>query len=94
MKRCFSCKNELDVKGKPGRGDTCPSCGADIRVCLNCRFYDDGAYNRCREPQAERVLEKEKANFCDYFDFRDSEDAGKGGMKEDARKKLDELFGG
>jgi hypothetical protein len=23
--------------------------------------------NECREPQADRVVEKEKANFCDYF---------------------------
>jgi hypothetical protein len=29
--------------------------------------FDPKAYNECNEPQADRVLEKERANFCDYF---------------------------
>jgi hypothetical protein len=32
-----------------------------------CQFYDVKAYNECREPQADRVKDKEIANFCDYF---------------------------
>jgi len=32
-----------------------------------CSFYDRTVYNECRESQAERVVEKEKSNFCDYF---------------------------
>ncbi len=32
-----------------------------------CLFYDRTAYNECRESQAERVVDKEKANFCSYF---------------------------
>jgi hypothetical protein len=32
-----------------------------------CQFYDVKAYNECRESQADRVQDKEKANFCDYF---------------------------
>lgn len=39
----------------------------DIWVCLNCRFHDTSAYNECREYQAERVVNKETANLCDYF---------------------------
>jgi hypothetical protein len=50
-----------------GRRDTCPSCMADIRCCKMCQFYDVKAYNECRETQADRVQDKEKANFCDYF---------------------------
>ena len=34
---------------------------------MNCRFYDSSAYNDCSEPAADRVVEKDKANFCDYF---------------------------
>ncbi len=34
---------------------------------MNCAFYDPSAYNACREPQAERVLDKDRANRCDYF---------------------------
>lgn len=32
-----------------------------------CTFYDVKAYNECRESMADRITEKEKANFCDYF---------------------------
>jgi hypothetical protein len=32
-----------------------------------CQFYDQKAYNDCRESSADRVQDKEKANFCDYF---------------------------
>lgn len=38
-----------------------------MRCCLNCRFHDIASYNDCAEPSAERVLEKDRANFCDYF---------------------------
>ncbi len=37
-----------------------------------CRFFDQKAYNQCREPSAERIIDKEKANFCDYFSLGDS----------------------
>ncbi|GAB0056660.1 hypothetical protein SIID45300_00968 [Candidatus Magnetaquicoccaceae bacterium FCR-1] len=50
-----------------GRSDVCPSCSKDARVCLNCRFHDPGSYNECRETVAERVVDKEKNNFCEDF---------------------------
>jgi len=34
---------------------------------MNCEFHDDSAYNECREPVAERVVDKHSANFCDAF---------------------------
>ncbi len=73
------------------RSETCPKCNANVKVCRNCTFYDTAAYNECREPSADRVVDKEKSNFCDYFT-----PGGKGQDKnsaaEDARKKLDDLF--
>tara|TARA_Y100001001_G_scaffold29527_1_gene24668 strand:- start:196 stop:372 length:177 start_codon:yes stop_codon:yes gene_type:complete len=32
-----------------------------------CHFYDPAAYNECREPAADRIVDKTKANFCDYY---------------------------
>jgi threonine dehydrogenase-like Zn-dependent dehydrogenase len=93
MKRCHRCQKELGITDRVGRAETCPSCGTDLRCCRNCAFYDVGSYNQCREPQAERVLEKERGNFCDYFFFRDSsrnkpiED-----KKSDPKGKLESLF--
>ena len=60
---------------------------------MNCRFYDEAAYNSCRESRAERVIEKDRSNFCDYFEFRDSQGDTKRDSAEEARKRLDELFG-
>lgn len=91
MASCFSCGKELEITERVGRQETCPQCGADFHCCRNCRFYDTTAYNECHEPVAERVLEKEKANFCDYFELSEGrpEDSE---PTEDAKKKLEELF--
>jgi hypothetical protein len=32
-----------------------------------CKFFDARVYNECKESNADRVVDKEKANFCDYF---------------------------
>ncbi len=32
-----------------------------------CKFYDIHSYNECHESIAERLVDKEKANFCDFF---------------------------
>lgn len=94
MALCFSCGAQLDFVDKPGRAETCAACGADVHCCCNCAFYDPGSYNECRETQAERVLVKERSNFCDYFAFR----RGTGdhtGVKQAAGSRtnpLDDLF--
>jgi len=93
MKRCYFCRTELHPGRVVGRQETCPACGRDLHICLNCRFYDPGAYNECHESQAERVLVKDRSNFCDYFRFRDApagDDPGNG--KDDTRDKLEALF--
>ncbi|MBF0454675.1 MAG: hypothetical protein HQL72_07625 [Magnetococcales bacterium] len=62
---CWHCKEVLSPD--LGRGSICSGCKKDSRVCLNCRFYDAHSYNECHESQAERVMNKENGNFCDYF---------------------------
>ncbi len=91
--RCFSCGKSMELEGRPGRGDRCSGCGAYLRVCLNCRFHDESAYNECLEPMAERELYKERATFCDYFDFKEGDDSKGRGEKEESLRKLKELFG-
>ena len=50
--------------------------------------------NDCREPVSERVVEKNRANFCDWFsaapDARADKDGDSG--RDDARKAFDSLF--
>ncbi len=93
MRICHNCKKELDVGRKVGRREECPFCGSDLHVCLNCRFYAPGSYNDCKEPQAERVVDKARSNFCDYFEFRDAASAGgEKGEEKSLQSKLEDLF--
>lgn len=71
---CFSCHKtiELDNYTKITRNSECPHCTASLHSCKMCKFYDRFAYNECHESNAERILEKEKANFCDYFVISDN----------------------
>ncbi len=64
--QCWNCGNSLSYLDY-GRGDTCSKCGRDTRTCKGCIHYEKSSNNECREPQADRVVEKERSNFCDYF---------------------------
>ena len=64
---CWSCGTalaELDYQ----RESECPQCRKQTHVCRNCGFYEPGRPNDCQEPIAEPVRDKDRANFCDYFD--------------------------
>ena len=96
---CHKCQNEIATTAKIGRRDACDACGADLHVCLNCGFYDVSAYNDCHEPTAERVVDKERSNFCEYFMPRIQMRAGLEpaptkitNPAEEAKRKLAELF--
>lgn len=94
MNVCYKCNAEITESEYVSRSDSCPQCGFDLRCCKNCHFYDSGAYNECSEPQAERVVDKEKSNFCDYFKFSDSGSGTSNGGPTLQKKKnpLDDLF--
>ncbi len=70
---CYKCKATLELA--PGadvlRSEECNSCYTDLRCCKMCGFYDKNSYNECREPMADRITEKEKAGFCDFFKLSD-----------------------
>ena len=98
MHLCHHCGRELRLPDPFQRTDGCPYCHSDLKVCLNCTFFDPGVNNQCREPQAEWTPEKTKANFCEFFDFRQVSDMsrpGAGGSqsaRDSARAAFDSLF--
>lgn len=69
---CHKCGHEIDVDGLQRR-DECRACGADLHVCKNCEHWDPGAHNQCREKIAEHIPDREKANFCSFFVFKNGE---------------------
>lgn len=90
---CFKCGKSVEISApqQVGFRESC-ACTADLHACKNCVFYDLKSYNECRETSAERVVDKEKYNRCEYFRFREG---GPGSAKEnvdDKKKKLDDLF--
>ena len=87
---CWSCLKEIEVGDRIGRTEECPKCYADLHVCRMCKFWDTSAAGECREPNADRVLKKEKSNFCDYFSVRS--DLEGDDKVSDAKAKLDALF--
>lgn len=90
---CPFCGKSIELGDRIGRRETCTLCGRDLHVCLCCRFYAPGTYNDCREPQAERVVVKDRSNFCDFFSFRDaSRSADPQPGNADARDRLESLF--
>lgn len=90
--QCWHCGADLSPLDY-GRGDTCRKCGRDTKVCKGCGFYDRSYNNECRESQAERVVEKERSNFCDYFKPAMKQgSAGGGGSRDAARAAADALF--
>jgi hypothetical protein len=99
MKVCPHCGRELQLfTDKVERTAGCPYCHSDLKCCLNCRLHDPGANNQCLEPQAEWQTVKEKANFCEFFEFREVSilsNPGMGGAQSDearSRAAFDALF--
>lgn len=89
--KCFYCGQAIEVIERVGFRDVCADCDRPLHACLNCTFYDPAYSNECRETQARRVVDKDRANFCEYF-------APATGPRKtiaqpsDARAKLDALF--
>lgn len=92
---CWKCGASLAELSLPlQRLDECKRCTAELHVCKLCEWYSIAVAKHCREPIAEEVKDKERANFCDYFKPRPgaysnlgAEGAGK------AKAGLDALFG-
>ena len=66
---CHACGTETQLSGgqRIGFSEECDHCQADLHCCLNCAHHDPTAYNECRESNAERVTDRERANRCEYF---------------------------
>lgn len=95
MKACAVCGGEVEVDRHFKRTSKCGRCGADMHICLNCRFYSETSHNKCLEPKAEFQRTRDKANFCDYFQYRESgaKAAGKpASAANDVKGKFDDLF--
>jgi len=92
---CWKCGADIsDLPFPLGRMSKCSVCKADLHVCKLCKFYDKTRANQCQEPVADPVTDKQRANFCGYFEIDDSafqkqDSAGVASAQDD----LSALFG-
>lgn len=93
--RCYRCGASLAALTLPlSRRDECPQCSVHLHVCRMCRHFDPGVARQCREDDADDVTDKERLNFCDYFEpSADAFDPGRKAEADKARSALDALFG-
>ena len=92
---CWKCGTSLvEVPVPFPRIAECPACGGDLHVCRMCVFFDPGVRRGCKEPVAEDVSDRERANFCGYFTVAHGLGPGAdAGASHAARAELDSLFG-
>ncbi len=93
---CWNCGRCMeDVPLPLSRYAECPGCRSELYVCRMCRFYDPGVAQACREPMADEVKEKTRANFCDFLEpSPEAWQPGASTPNSDAEQRLQELFGG
>ncbi|MGI9291480.1 MAG: hypothetical protein ACR2QG_09440 [Gammaproteobacteria bacterium] len=93
--RCWRCGKGLEALSLPlSRLDECPDCTVHLHVCRMCVNFDPVVSRACREDAADEVLEKERANFCDYFQpSANAFDQDIASADQQARDQLSALFG-
>lgn len=89
---CWFCGDNPAGFSKVSRYDVCQNCGRDLKVCKNCVFFSPGAYNDCSEPQAERITDKERSNFCEYFTYKAIRKEVSDKKVSDSKSAFDALF--
>ena len=89
---CWHCNQPLS-SANFNRESRCPACKRAVHACKNCKFYKPGYANDCTEPVAEYVTEKDRANFCDYFEPAEVRITGSGRPDpDDLLQAAHELF--
>lgn len=92
---CWKCGTLLkDLLLPFSRYEECSTCKADLHCCLSCHHYAENQANSCKEDRADFVLDKGKANFCDFFKANPNAFKNKDNSEAElAKAKLAELFG-
>ena len=92
---CWKCKKEIEVS-QISRSTECPLCHADLHTCKGCRHYSSGSHYDCKEAVDELISDKEKGNFCDFFQVNANLSAfteSSSTKADDAKKAFAALFG-
>jgi len=90
---CWKCGSPLlDLMLPLARHEECPRCGAQLHVCRMCVFFDAVASQQCREPVADLVSDKRRANFCGYYQINPHAFTVPSEQTTASHRQLDALF--
>ena len=91
---CWKCGGALsDLLLPLPRHEECPHCRAQLHVCRMCIFFDTASAQQCREPVADLVSDKQRANFCGYFQINPHAFTASTDQAVASSRELDALFG-
>ncbi len=91
---CWKCAEPLvDILLPFSRLARCKACKADLHVCRMCEFFDTTVSHHCREPIAEKVNDKTRANFCGYFQPCENARRNEHTRAKSSQASLESLFG-
>ncbi len=91
---CWKCGASLDGVPMPiSRLSVCLACRAELHVCRLCECYDTRVAQACREPLADEVRDKTRANFCEHFYPRPGACVIEGAPSRQPSADLAALFG-
>jgi len=88
---CWYCGSAIKNPEPIGRSIRCDDCGKDLRSCKNCRHFlpkESG----CAESQGENPLDRERANFCDWFSLNPKMRENSAGVTRDAAGEARNAF--
>ena len=89
MISCYQCGKQINIESKLSFREECPFCQSDLHTCFNCRFYNETAYNECNEPSAEPVKDKDRNNYCEYFDLQTNKKNSPSSADKERKKQME-----
>lgn len=93
---CWNCGCSLEDIPRPiSRHANCPECFEDLHCCRLCVHFAPRLTGQCDDDRAEPPVQKENANFCEFFrPLVGAYEDARGSRRDAARERLDALFGG
>ena len=90
---CWNCGENIDHLPKPiTRHNNCPKCFESLHCCMLCKHYRVNDSTQCDNDRAEPPVNKENANFCEFFGVRFGAYDGRVLHQDAARTQLEALF--
>ncbi len=90
--KCYKCGTPLGVTKIDFR-TLCEKCFSDQHSCYACRHYFPGKPNDCSIPGTDPVVDRQKFNFCEAFDFGTTLKPLHGPDYEEVKERARKLLG-